>query len=151
MTCFAVVWTMCAYDNKCYHIHTINSFGRGLVIASLNINSLLAHFDELRVFMSNSKIDLLTINETKLDLTIDDTELYLPGFELIRKDSVRNGRNGGGVCFYVRCNLNYKIRDDLSSENLELLVLEIPRPRSRPFLVDTWYRPPGRFPGEFLQ
>jgi len=94
-------------------------------MASLNINSLLAHIDELRVFKSNSKIYLLSINEMKLELTIDDAELYLPGYELIRKDRVRNGRNGGGVCFYVRCNLNYKIRDDLSSENLELLVLEI--------------------------
>ena len=48
------------------------------------------------------------------------------------------------VCFYVRCDLSYKIRDDLSSENLELLVLEITRLRSRPFLVSTWYtiRPP---------
>ena len=46
------------------------------------------------------------------------------------------------VCFYVRCNLNYKIRDDLSSENLELLVLEITRLRSRPFLVSIWYRTP---------
>ena len=63
-----------------------------------------------------------------------------------RKDRVRNGRNGrngGVVCFYVRCNLNYKIRDDLSPENLELLVLEITRLRSKPFLVSTWYRPSG--------
>ena len=111
-------------------------------MASLNINSLLAHIDEMRVFMPNSKIDLLSINETELHLTIDDTELYLPGFELIRMDRVRNGRNGGGVCFYVRCNLNYKIRDELSSENLELLVLEITRLRSNPFLVSTWYRRP---------
>lgn len=110
-------------------------------MASLNINSLLAHIGELRVFMSSSKIDVLSINETKLDLTVDDSELYLAGYELIRKDSVRNGRNGGGVCFYVRCNLNYKIRDDLSSENLELLVLEITSLRSKPFLVSTWYSP----------
>ena len=75
-------------------------------MASFNINSLLAHIEELRVFMSNSKIDLLAISETKLDLTIDDSEVYLAGYELIRKDRVRNGRNGGGVCFYVRCNLN---------------------------------------------
>ena len=32
--------------------------------------------------------------------------------------------------------------DDLSTENLECLVLEIIKPRSRPFLVSTWYRPP---------
>ena len=51
-------------------------------MASLNINSLLAHIDELCVFISNSKIDLLAITETKLDLTIDDAEIYVPGSEL---------------------------------------------------------------------
>ena len=91
--------------------------------------------------MCNSKIDQIAINETKLDLTIDGVELYLPGYELIRKDCARNGRNGGGVCFYVRCNRNYKIRDDLSSLKFELLVLDITRRRSRPILVSTWYRP----------
>ena len=70
-------------------------------MASLKINSLSAHLEELRVFLFNYKIDLLSINEMKLDLTIDESELYLPGYELIRKDRVRNGRNGGGVCFYV--------------------------------------------------
>ena len=35
-----------------------------------------------------------------------------------------NGCNGGGVCKCVLCNLNYKIREDLSTENLECLVLE---------------------------
>ena len=40
----------------------INSFGRGLVMAPLDINSLLAHTDELRVFTSNTKIDLLSTN-----------------------------------------------------------------------------------------
>lgn len=111
-------------------------------MASLNINSLLAHIDELRVFMSTSKIDILSINETKLDFTIDDSELYLPGFEIIRKDRKINGRNGGGVRFHVRSNLNYKTREDLSTENLEWFTLEISRPRSRPFLVATWSRPP---------
>ena len=111
-------------------------------MASLNINSLLAHIDELRVFMSTSKIDILSVNETKLDFIIDDSELYLLGFKIIRKDRKINGCNGGGVCFYVRSNLNYKTREDLSTENLEWLTLEITRPRSRPFLVATWYRPP---------
>ena len=41
-------------------------------MASLNINSLLTHIDELRVFMPNSKIYILSTNETKLDSTVDD-------------------------------------------------------------------------------
>ena len=35
-----------------------------------------------------------------------------------------NGCNGGGVCKCVLCNLNCKIPEDLSTENLECLVLE---------------------------
>ena len=42
-------------------------FQRGLVMACPNINSLLAHIDELRITMYNTKIDILCINETKLD------------------------------------------------------------------------------------
>ena len=37
---------------------TINPFGRGFVMAALNINSLLAHLDDLKFFALNSKIDV---------------------------------------------------------------------------------------------
>ena len=51
-------------------------FGWGLVIASLNISSLLSHINELRVFMYDSEIAILLINETKLDSTIHDSNVY---------------------------------------------------------------------------
>ncbi len=117
-------------------------FQRGLVIACLNINSLLAHIDELRITMSNTKIDIPCINETKLDSTVNDHEVGLPRFELVRKDRAKNGRNGGGVCIYIRSNLNFQIRDDLNSEIIENLIVEIKKPRSKSILVSTWYRPP---------
>ena len=50
--------------------------GRGLVIVSLIISSLLSHINELRVFMNDSKIAILLINETKLDSTIHDSDVY---------------------------------------------------------------------------
>ena len=69
-------------------------------------------------------------------------EVCLPGYEIIRRDRSVNGRNGGGICIYFRANINYKFRDDLHLEVLENLVLEIKKPRSKPILVSTWYRPP---------
>lgn len=69
-----------------------NIFGRGLVFAFLNINSLLTHIDELRVFMSSSKVDILMINESKLDSTVHNNEVYLPGFELVRRDHKIKGK-----------------------------------------------------------
>ena len=112
-------------------------------MACLNINSLLAHIDDLRVYMSDSKeIDILAINETKLDPTIRDEEVYVPNCDLIRKDRHTNGRNGGGVCFYIRNNINFQTREDLSSDKLECLTIQVTKPHSKPFLVSTWYRPP---------
>ena len=106
--------------------------GRGLTL-----NSLLAHIDELKVFVSNQKLDIIAINETKLDNTIHDNEIYLPGYDVARKDGSTNGRNGGGVCFYIRSNLNFQIREDLNMEELECLTLQISNAHSRPFLVST--------------
>ena len=107
------------------------------------MNSLPSHIDELRVFISCSKVDVLIINESKLDSTIHDNELYLPGFEVVRRDRRVNGRKGGGVCIYPSTNLNFRIRGDLNNDNLECLFVEISMPRNTGFVVGTWYRPPG--------
>ena len=46
-------------------------------------------------------IDILARNETKLDATIKDGEVHLPGYDVVRKDRESNGRNGGDVFFFV--------------------------------------------------
>lgn len=114
---------------------------RGFKLASLNITSLIAHLDELRVLLDNNNIiDILSINETKLDESIKDSDVHIPGYEIVRRD--RN-RHGGGVCFYVKNSINFSIRNDLNMDSLENLCLEIRKPRSKSFIVVTWYRPPN--------
>ena len=54
-----------------------------------------------------------------------------------------DGRCGGGVCMYLRNNINYHIWHDLSDNQLECLVIKIARLHCRPFLVSTRYRPPS--------
>ena len=39
---------------------------KGLSMASLNVNSLLAKIDEVRLLAKNKCIDILAVNETKL-------------------------------------------------------------------------------------
>ena len=65
------------------------------------------------------------------------------------KDRESYGKNGGGVCIYIRSNINFQLRADLSPNNLEFLTVEITRPRSKPFQVSTWYRPPQSSPDLF--
>ena len=106
-------------------------------MAVLNVNSLLAHLDDLKFFVLDSKIDVLAINETKIESSVNDNEIYLPGSEVVRKDRSVNGRSGGGVCMYLSSNVNCQIRDDLYDDQLECVVIEINRSHSRPFIVST--------------
>jgi hypothetical protein len=86
--------------NHC-HVNQI-PYHRGMVMASLDINSLIAHIDELRVYININKIDIMCINETKLDSSVKDHEICLPGYEIIRRDRSVNGRNGEvSVFLYV--------------------------------------------------
>ena len=54
-----------------------------------------------------------------------------------------NGRFVGGVCFYIRSCINFSVRHDLCLEQLENLCILVNKPRAKPFLISTWYRPPN--------
>ena len=114
-------------------------------MASLNITSLPKHIDELRVLLDKNPIDVLASNETRLDSSISDGEMHISNYVLVPRDRSLNGRFGGGVCFYIResIDINYSLRPDLCVDQLENLAIEIRKPRSKPFLIMTWYRPPN--------
>ena len=50
---------------------------RGFRMASLNINQLTTHIDELRILLANNDIDIISINETKLNESIQDHEVHI--------------------------------------------------------------------------
>ena len=74
-----------------------NESSADLVISGI----ILRSDDEVLIvkvfFLLDSKIDVLAINETKIDSSVNDNEIYLPGFEIVRKDRSVNGRSGGGI------------------------------------------------------
>ena len=114
-------------------------------MAALNVEDLTKHIDELRVFVADNPIDVLALNETWLDSSIPDSDLYISGYEIIRRDRGFLGADGkpyGGVCFYVRSSVNFALRADLSINELENLCIEIRKSNSKPFLIVSWYRPP---------
>ena len=71
---------------------------------------------------------MLAINETRLNETIADNEISISGYNIVRRDRSLNGRNGGEVCFYVRSNINNIVRENLISDQLENLSIEIIKP-----------------------
>lgn len=69
-----------------------------LLIAHLNIRSLLPKITEIRLLCSELKLSVLGCSETWLDGSILDSEIGIANYSLIRRD--RN-RKGGDVCVYV--------------------------------------------------
>ena len=76
----------------------------GFKLASLNVTSLVKRIEELRIsLLANNMIDVLAINETRLDsIRLVISEVHIHGYEIVRRDRDSNGRYGGGVCFYIR-------------------------------------------------
>ena len=57
----------------------------------LNITGLVKHLDELLVYIHNQSLDILTINETRLDNTIDEQNIEIAGYDILRRDRIRLG------------------------------------------------------------
>jgi hypothetical protein len=106
------------------HGKSINSLNnlKCMKLANLNINSITKHIDELRILMKDKPLDLMAINESKIDDTVLDREIHIIGYNMIRKDRTRNG---GGVIIYLRDTISFSERNDLTSKSLKMICLEI--------------------------
>ena len=61
------------------------------------------NIDELRTILSKNGVHVCALNETRLDKDIDDSEIKVPDYSVIRK---HRNRNGGGVAIYIHKDLN---------------------------------------------
>ena len=96
----------------------------------LNVASVAKHLDEIRILLSDKKLDILAINETRLDPTISDGLVSIDGYDVLRDDRDRNE----GVCIYVTCNVNYQNRPDLVPNGLEAVCVEIKLTNTQSFV-----------------
>ena len=111
-----------------------------LIIGSLNINSIRNKFDQLKLLVKDI-IDILIIEETKLDETFPDGQFILEGFmPPIRKD--RN-RFGGGIMIFIRENIPAKVLENDLVTDIECVSVELNFQNNKWLLIGT-YRPPSQ-------
>ena len=72
--------------------------------------------------MTNQQLDILAINDTKMDSDVPLDLISLEGYTWVSKN--RN-RSGEGVGFYIRNLINFLIRPDLGHDDIEALTTEI--------------------------
>ena len=53
---------------------------KGFKIASINLASLYKYIEQLGIYMLPKKVDILAINETRLDSSILNGEVSIPGY-----------------------------------------------------------------------
>ena len=83
-------------DSKCHH-RTVSR--KGLTMAPLNVSGLRSHLDEMKVLMHDMKIDILALNQTKLDSSIHQQVTDISVYSQQRLDRTRFGRD---ISIYVR-------------------------------------------------
>jgi len=118
---------------------------RGFKLACSHNASLPKHIDELRVLLADCPLDVLLLDES-----VSNNEVYIPSYEIISRDREHDSRLGGGICFYVHSSINCSLHPDLSIQSMENLCIGIHKPRSKPFLIVTSYRPPSSSTEMFL-
>ena len=105
-----------------------------------------SHIDDLKWLPDTleHKFDVVGISETKIRESIEPlTNKKLPGYEFIQ---IATKSHFGGVGFFVKQGINYKIRDDLSKSIFDVsesIFIELTDKSSRNLLVGCIYRHPS--------
>ncbi len=114
-------------------------------ILHANIRGWISHAAELtaRVRLMDEKPDLICVNETFLNRTVEHIELE--GYSLVARRDRGDGRQGGGIAAFASTGIAERVTLIQSSDDAERFWLMVHADQG-PHLVGVWYRPPA--PGE---
>ena len=128
--------TECIAELKKVRINNINN----LIIATLNINSLVSKFDELK-FARQGSFDILIINKTKLDSSFPVNQFCINVFSIpYRLD--QNGY-GVGIIIYVQEDVTRKMLTiEKIPDDIEALFIKI-NFRNSNWILCGLYHPPS--------
>ena len=113
--------------------------GKGLQFIHLNARSMFHKLPEIDYIAKKVNPAIISISETWFDESFTDTSVDIEGYKIKRRD--RDTRSGG-VCVYIRDNLDFHLREDLQNDALEDLWIELLFPKTKPLIVGTCYRAP---------
>ena len=93
-------------------------------IVHMNICGLVRHIREIKILLEYSPVDFLAVTESHLNAEIDDREISINGYKIIRKDRP-NGSPWGGCALYHKENLEVHIIHKFMSDDIEAIWAEL--------------------------
>ena len=118
---------------------------KGLHVVSLNAQHVLPKFDEVKIILNESNVDIFGLCETFLDDKTSNNNLSISGYNMERKD--RKIKKGGGILVYLKDSLTYSRRYDMENDDIETIWLQLNFPYTKPILINFVYRPPNSISG----
>lgn len=109
----------------------------------------MAHKDEFQDYMKKMNLAVMALSETRLVPEIEDSEMNVPGYDLVRCDS--ENRNTGGVVIYIRNNIKYEVivREKIAS-NCWCVAIEMRDSMYKGVIVCV-YHSPSASDGDFIR
>jgi len=72
----------------------------------------------------------LALNEIKIDPLYPKELTSIPGYNQVR---LERSNHGGGVAIYIKENIRFKHRNDIPTNGLETVCIEVEPPKQNPF------------------
>ena len=115
-----------------------------LNIAYLNLYHLYNKVIQLNdLLLSSLKgTHILGLSETRLKSFMDDKQIHISNYSIIRRDNTQEGHTGIAAYIHNSIYQNIKRRPDLENKDIETLWLEIKQEKTMPSLICFIYRNP---------
>ena len=119
------------------------------LIGYLNINSLRNKIDCLQILLEKAPLDILCVDETKLDNSFPDPLFQLQNYQFppLRRD--RNSRGGGKIVF-IKHGIISKRLENFETKNAETICIEFTISKKK-WCILFVYRPPGEKSKTFFE
>ena len=116
---------------------------QGLRLGYLNINSAINKKDDIAAILQNNGqgFHLFGFAESRLSSKISDSDMHMPGYDVLRLDLGKPKRTG--LLVYVASVLKYKRLVEFEQYNVECIWLEVILKNSKPIILGFIYRNPA--------
>ena len=110
------------------HRQKLNEHSKHTSIAHLNIQAIISTFNEFVMMLQEYQFDIVALSETWLqDCSFQQNYVQVNVYNSFFRNRI--GKRGGGVGFYIKESITYKVRHELSKrhDNLEYYLLKLVR------------------------
>jgi hypothetical protein len=123
---------------------------RGIKFAHVNVRDILTKTkkDDVRIIIQQYNFDVFVVSESWLKPTIEDDEIFIPNYNIIRRDRPGD-KKGGGLLIYVKEDFEITTINSPFEPPVESLIIELKRQFLPKITVVAIYRP-EKSPSSFI-